>query len=50
MNDFCEFPRKIDMRKYTQGYLKAKDKQKQEEMDGDIRENEVKLNFKSYFK
>lgn len=28
MNDYCEFPRKLNMMAYTQNYLKKKEKEK----------------------
>ena len=31
VNDYCEFPHKLNMQQYTQGYLKKKEAQKKEE-------------------
>ena len=36
VNDYCEFPLKLDMTQYTQGYLKKKDlESKEDDSEGD---------------
>ena len=37
LNDYCEFPLKLDMTQYTQGYLKKKDQEGK-----DLEEEETK--------
>lgn len=46
MNDYCEFPRKLNMMAYTQNYLKKKEKEKSAD---DMENEENVIIFLNYY-